>query len=232
MQPEDPNHGRESGSPTILVRAIGVYAALFLLLILVVGCGGQSGTTDKEEKAKQQTTTEPDPKSEPTPKTDPNKRAVAIKGGSLRDLVQEQVGDFDLQGVEDAKRDLEKDFGKLNAVEALEARYVGPGGASLSHILITMRSPESADDIRQGLKTAILGGSEEDVPENWEDVDERPVEASGRRVGTVTVIPEADSGTDAGTLALWNNGNLVALAAIEKGESDDAYESFYKSVAY
>src|SRR4051812_35207438 len=111
--------------------------------------------TDKEEKAKQQT----------TPESGPNKREVALEKGSLRDLVQERVGDFKLQGVEEvAVEEVSAVFFRgsepgaasreLILVEALVARYVGPSGASL--ILITTRSPEAADNLRQQLKAAIL----------------------------------------------------------------------------
>lgn len=203
--------------PTVLVRVIGVYAALFLLLILVVGCGGQSSTESPAP--------EPDPKSEPTTESGSNKQEVAIEEGSLRDLVQEQVGDFELKQV-----GKNTDIGGKLAVEKLVPIYVGPGGFELVHVLVTTRSPQDADKIRQAFKKDEMSVGRVVV------VDERAVEASGRRVGTVTVAQEVEGGEVRAQVVAWNNGNLFAIAGIEREENaaaeSDAAQSFYESVPY
>lgn len=212
--------------PRVLVRVIGVHAPLLLLLILIVGCGGQSSTESPAS--------EPEPKSEPTTEFGPNKQEVAIKEGSLRDLVQEQVGDFDLRNVdEDAEKAPKLRGYREFVVEGVEAYYVGPSGTLLEHGLVAMRSPEAADNLRQQFETEI---SSEGGPDSSLEVVDRPIEINGRRVGTVTVMRAI--GKEVNPVVLWNNGNLFTLAAIEEGVSgaeaveSDAVESFYESVPY
>ncbi len=135
----------------------------------------------------------------------------------LGNLVQEQVGEFRLQGVEEFR-----EGARLGAQEALTATYEGPDGALLTNNLLDMPSPEEADELRR-----------QRVQEQQEElelrvVSEQPVEDEDEEeIGTVTVLARQAGGSTV-TAVSWTNEDLYSEATSEGTEA----ETFFREVDY
>lgn len=136
---------------------------------------------------------------------------------SIRGFIPEQVGDFELQSVEDFPDGLQ-----AGAREALTATYLNSDGVELTYNLLDMTSPEEANELQQQqvqLEQEELG---------FQVVSEEPFEDEfGDETGTVTVL-EVEAGESTVTTVLWSEDNLYEEIVSE----DDAALEFYEELPY
>jgi outer membrane biosynthesis protein TonB len=140
---------------------------------------------------------EPAPQPVPQPEPEPNPEP-APGGGPLDDLVQQQVGDFTLQGSAEWP-----EATQAGATQALVMEYAASDGTPLTHYLAAFSSPDTANDSHQvGVDALVDRGYQ--VVEEFRLEDEQ-----GKQFGTAVVLQGEIEGT-AYSVVLWSNGNLDA----------------------
>lgn len=120
----------------------------------------------------------------------------------LDDLVQQQVGDFTLQG----SAEKWSEAAETGATQALQMDYETPEDGSLRHLVATYESPDEA-------KRTLQASVDELISEDWvQAIEETPLEDElGNQFGTATWLESKVEG-DTYRLVLWTNGNLHARA--------------------
>ena len=142
---------------------------------------------------------------------------VTKEEGSLRGIVPEQVGDFELQSVEEFPEGLQ-----AGAQEALAATYQDRDGVELTYNVLDMTSPEEADELQQ----QQVQTEQEEL--GLQVVSEEPFEDEyGDETGTVTVL-ELEVGESTVTVVLWSEDNLYEEIVAE----EDAALDFYEELPY
>jgi len=142
---------------------------------------------------------------------------VTGEEGSLRDIIPERVGDFQLQSVEDLSEGLQ-----AGAEEAVTATYRNRDGVQLTYNVLAMTFPEQADEFQQQQVRA------ERKELGLQVVSEEPFEDEyGDEAGTVTVL-EGEAGENTVTAVLWSEDNLYEEVVSE----GDAALDFYEELPY
>jgi hypothetical protein len=143
---------------------------------------------------------------------------VAEEEESIRGFVPEQVGDFELQSVEDLPEGLQ-----AGAQEALTATYQNRDGVLVVYNLLDMSSPEEADELQQ----QQVQDEQEEL--GREVVSEEPFEGEdGEELGTVTVLEGEIEGSNV-TTVLWSEDNLYEEAV---AEDEDVALDFFEELPY
>lgn len=159
---------------------------------------------------------------------DGNPRGEALELRSTlkeKELVQQQVGDFELQQEIVDPKVREQVFEAQTGERVL--LYKASDGSDISHILLNMPTPEDAERKRQEWIT--LTSKEVNTIEF--NTKEEPRTVNGQQVGTAVLFNAA--GRNSGKVArstgvVWNNGTLVALVVAEKEAN---VTSFYRSLS-
>lgn len=200
-------------SRTGLYVGCGVAAVLGLLAVLVVaavifffvlgsasgggGDGGGGEITTPDEGGGEVTT--------PDEGGDGGSGSPPPDEGSLDEIVQEQVGDFKLEKVEEIPPAREK-----GVTDALQMEYTASDGTPLLHLVGAFDSADSANQLLEDDIDRIRS-------EGFEVVDEGVVESQdGEELGNYVVMQGEIEGTEVLSV-LWTNGNLEA-SALAPGE--------------
>jgi len=147
--------------------------------------------------------------SQPTPPSSSPPNDPGPAGGSLRSRVEQQVGPFQLQVVNDAE--------PMGANERLQAVYLSTSGVQVTVIVAAWPTAADAERDRQGWAQLLV----EDL--GYQRVEEKPVlDTGGARLGTVGVYHAADE------FVVWTNARMSVLAV---GPIDQA-RAFYDASKY
>jgi len=142
---------------------------------------------------------------------------VTEEEGSLRSIIPEQVGDFELQSVEDFPEGLQ-----AGAQEAQTATYRNRDGVEVTYNVLAMTLPEEADELQQ---QQVKDTRKE---QGLKVLSEEPFEDEyGDETGTVTVL-EGEAGGSTVTAVLWSEDNLYEEAVAE----DESAVDFYDELPY
>ena len=185
-----------SGRTTLLVIG-GAVVVFVLALVVVLGGPGETKVPIPTTAAGPQPT-------QPGPSSPPNQPAPP--GGSLRTLVKQQVGPFQLQTLKDAAS-------LAGANERLEAVYRSADGVEVDLNLAAFPSPAAAEASRQAWKRQLEGAG-------FKLGEEGPVRSTtGTTLGTKSVYHAQDE------VVVWTNRNLSVLAAGPTGQAVAFYDA-------
>lgn len=138
-------------------------------------------------------------------------RYPAPDEGSMRSLIQDSVGVFELANVKWFPGMIRE-----GAADAVVMLYRSADGVEVNHLLAAFPSPETSGDYRQRVMQDL-------VADGWEATEVGSVRnESGEEIGGVVVL-----GGPA-TAILWTNGNLfMSLVG-----PHDVLAEFYKALPY
>lgn len=197
-----------------LYLGCGVAAVLGALAILVVGAGlfffafssGPQPQPEPTPEPSPEPAPEPEPSPEPAPEPEPSPEP-APSSGSLEDLVQDQVGDFALQDIQEDPAVLE-----AGATQGLVMLYAAPDGTEIIHNLAAFSSPEDANRILQGMVDYLV------QEQGFQKLEEIPLEDDqGNQFGSAVLLQGETE------IVVWTNANLFAGA---EGPPEAAVEFF------
>lgn len=207
--PQAPPSGIPGGGgrrKVLVLGGLAVAAVLGFVALLVVGAVlyffifAPEPAPETQPEPTPQSEPQPEPQPEPEPNSEP-----APGGGPLDELVQQQVGNFALQGSAEWPEATQS-----GATQALAMEYVASDGTPLTHHLAAYGSPEAADQsLRAGVDGLVSAG--------FQEVKEIPLEGEEGQFGTAVLLQGEIEGT-AHSAVLWTNGNLDARA-IGPGEA-------------
>lgn len=215
--PPPPGGGWGKG---LLVGGCAVAAVLGLLVVLTVGAllffllsapatpepapqPGQPETTQPE-------TTQPEPEPQPQPEPQPEPPPST---GSLDELVQQQVGNFTLQQIEEIPEAI-----SAGATDARTMTYASADGVQVGHDLTAWAAPDTAEQQIEAVGESLTS-------EGFQRVEEFPVtDDQGQQIGTGVVFAGEIQGTTIEAI-LWSNDVLFCSIVAPEGYSVDFYNN-------
>ncbi len=182
-----------------------------LIFFLVIGSGEQTGTDSPSNPPSEEPSGSEPSGSEPSgsePVEEPPPAEPPPESGSLESLIPQQVGDFELQQIEEIPEAID-----AGATDARQMLYVSPDGVEALHQLSAWTSADAADQPLQGF-------TEELTSAGYEVVDEVPLtDDQGNQQGTLVALAGETE------VILWTNRELFALIETPEGYALDFYEN-------
>jgi hypothetical protein len=220
LPPMPPSGG--GGSRTgLLVGGCAVAAVLGILAILAVGAflffflsrpvapEPEPQPQPQPEPTQVQPTPEPT-QPEPTPEPEPEPPSGE---GSLDELIQQEVGDFTLQQIEEIPEAI-----GAGATDARTMVYASPDGVQISHDLTAWTSADVANQQIQAIGEGLTS-------EGFQQVEEFPVtNQEGQQIGTGVVYTGEVEGTTIEAI-LWSDDVLFCTIFAPEGYSVDFYNN-------
>ena len=192
-----------------IIAILAVGAFLFFFLSRPVAPEPEPQPQPTPEPTQLQPTPEPT-QSEPTPEPQPEPQSG---GGSLDELVQEQVGNFTLQQIEEIPEAI-----SAGATDARTMVYASPDGVQISHDLTAWTSADVANQQIQAIGEGLTS-------EGFQQAEEFPVNnEEGQQIGTGVLYVGEVEGTTIEAI-LWSDDVLFCSVFAPEGYSVDFYNN-------